>query len=408
MFEIKKTVLKIVEIIIINFIVYYIFVHILSVKEEFLSLNLHPLILVVLIISLRYGMVYGIITATFSSLIYLYVYYLLGRDLYILFVDFMYYKFLLMFYLTAIIIGKFKDKYRNEKIKLNNRIVELEQYYKKVKEENKNYEMMHKELKHQVIGAEHSLLSLYDIAKSLQTLDPEDVFTKVIGVYTKFINAEEISIYTREKNDLLRLKIRYGNIENDKSSIDINDVYDYRPVIKEKRAVKRTKNSHNDFSIFTAPVLDEKGEVIAVISIDSIAFERVTDYNFTLFKVITDWVNQSLNYAIEYAKNSEDSKYQRSNIVSYKKFTSLDSIHKERYSSFKLEYCKLSYRLSGEDSEQLKEMVSKKIRRVDYVSYDREKDKLFVLLPATKKKYVNLIIDKLQARCNINFEVNNV
>lgn len=405
--NVKEKIIKIVEIIILNLLVFFFFNQFLPIKEEFFSLNIHPLVVVVLIFALRYGLLYAVLSATCASLVYLFFYYYLGRDLFIFFIDFHYYKFPLIFYFTAIIFGRFKDQYENEKMMMKNQILELEHNAKRLKEENDNYEFMYKELKMQIIGAEHSLLSLYDIAKSLQTLEPEDVFTKAIGIFIKFIKVEVMSIYTVEKNGMLRLKIRYGNSEDDKSSIDINRIPDYQKVVNEKIALKRTRNSHDDFPLFAAPVINEKGDVIAITCVEGLAFERVTDYIFTLFKVITEWVNQSLNYAIEYSDKIQDATDNSMNIVSFEKFKSIKVIHKERLNAFNLEYCILKYSLNGENANELVKQISASIRRVDYVTFDEEHKDIYLLFPATKKKHLSFIQNKLNIKCNINLVIEN-
>lgn len=128
--------------------------------------------------ALRYGNYLGLISATISSLVYVYVYYLLGKDLYIFLIDFSYYKFLLMFYLSAVILGRFKENYEFQLKNMNLEFDLLKKSYADLQESYEKSVFIREQMKRQIIGAQYSIISLFEAASSLVKLNPEEVYTE--------------------------------------------------------------------------------------------------------------------------------------------------------------------------------------------------------------------------------------
>ncbi|MEA3423388.1 MAG: hypothetical protein U9Q80_06320 [Bacillota bacterium] len=315
----RKAIFGIVESVLLTLIVYFIFFYINPIRENFLFMNIQPLLIVVVAISLRYGNYIGVFSALLAILAYMYAYHSIGRDLYLFVIDFSYYKFLLMFFLSAVIFGRFKDDYdfkaNNKKLEYDNLLAsydELLDGYEKLK-------FIKEELRKRVVGAEYSIVSLYEIASSLETHNSEEIYTEVINLLNKYIKATEISIYTvDESGKYLRLKIQHGHDELIPTSIEVENLECYQRITKTLKPSKII--DEEGCPLLVGPIIRD-GKVIAVVNIDALEFEMVTDYSFNIFKVIVDWVTKALIQAYEVEEMKKDRNYfKNTKIMKYENY----------------------------------------------------------------------------------------
>lgn len=385
------------ETLFLNLVIFIIFFILNPVQQDFIHMNLHPLLLIAAFMSMRYGNYLGILSATICSITFISSYYLLGKDLYLFFTDFSHYKFLLMFYLAAILLGRFKDNYdyklqdKEEKYKdLKGRFDKLEQNYEKTK-------FIKEKLKEQIIGTEESILSLYEIASSLETLDPEEIYTEVMEVLAKFLKAEVVSIYVLDDNyDFLRLKLRMGGESKLKKSIDLKETSHLKPVIKDKKVIKKDKKKYgSQFPLLSAPIMNE-GEVIGLINIEKMDFEMITDYSYNLFEVIVDWTNKALARALTVEKQVDNEKYYKdTNIMRYEEFQNRLAEEKRRKEKYNMVYGLLKLKKGEFKLGNLDKKLNKLIRDVDIVAYDKQEDIIYLLFPATHDKFIPKIKNRI-------------
>ncbi|SHG94331.1 GAF domain-containing protein [Tepidibacter thalassicus] len=393
------------ENILLNAIVFFIFFKINPVKENFINMNIHPLVIVVTAMALIYGNYLGIMSALIASVTFIYAYYLLGRDLYLFFIDYSYYKFLLMFFICAFVFGKFKDNcdFKVDNLKLKNEI--LRKNYEDLKEGYEKLRFIKEELRKQIVGAEYSIVSLYEIASKLETLDSEEIYTEIMYILSKFLKARTMSIYTvSDDNKYLRLKLKKGEDKIIPNSIKISDKFCYKKLINGKITIKRNGECENEFPLLSGPIVKDN-KVIAVINIESMDFEMVTEYSFNLFKVIVDWINRALAQAIEVESKLNKKKYYKdTNIMKYEFFKERLDEEKERKRRYNLDYGFLKFKNNDVSIKYLDSQLSKLIRNVDVVAYDEKNDILYILLPATPSNMSYIIEKRILEGFNFKLE----
>ncbi len=405
--KLKKFIKCTLETIAVDIAILLFFLRINPVLEEFFSLNMHPFVMVSAAAALRYGNYLGVISASVTSIIFIYTYSFLGRDMYLFFVDFENYKFLIMFFLTAVVLGRFKDNYTynmemsSEKHRLlNEKYKDLEQLYDKNR-------FINKELKKQIVDSENSIISLYEIATSLDSLDPEEIYTQTMGIMARFLGARTVSIYiVNENRDFLRLKLRMGEGTGLANSIDIKNMPCVKRIIDEKQTVKYgdSMSCINNSAIMGAPIVYE-GKTIALINLEDVEFERVTDYSYYLFKLITEWINKALAQAISIEGHINSHKYyEDTRIMKYNEFKERLEEEKKRKIRFGLEYGLLKFSSLGQGIQSTDKSLSRLIRDVDVVGYDESNGEVYLLLPATPQKVTHIVEERLKGELEIELE----
>lgn len=366
--------------------------------DAFLIASPHPFTIIAAMIGIRYGNYVGIMGAVVCSLFYGMVYQDQFGEILSLLGDITYYKYILSIFWAAVILGIFKDNYEVVTQRLNNRIILLETSLEKLGRKYEESLAVNKDLKKQIIGAEHSILSLYEIASNLDSLDPESVYTETMGILKKFVNATTVSIYTvdRKNADLLRLKLRMGKvIGKDIRTIDTMHSNGFKRVVGNLEILKWNDTDEADFPLMSAPIQHDDS-VIAVINIEDMDFDVLSEYAFNLFKVIVEWVSRSIGQAIFVETQLREDKYlEETNFLKYSEFESRLTQERRRESEFGLEFLYLKYHLTESEFEDVHGNLSSFMRSVDVFSYEDESNTIHILLPATPPSAFNIINERI-------------
>lgn len=391
----KKLTLCFAETLVINVVIYYIYFMMQSNQDVYLQLNPHPLFLLSIAMGIRYGNYLGLVSAIISSAFYMKVFIDIHGDFLLLVSYFRNYKYILLFFWSAMIFGVFKDNHDRNIEKL---VEENKTSTNNYKQLNKTYKLtckVHEELKKQVINSEESILYLYEIASRLETLEQEEIYTETLGILSKFLKADSVSVFTyNEVSGYLRLKIRIGELAKKNRSMLVKDSPGFSKVVFEKQVVRWKDVIEENFPIMSAPII-QSGKVLAIVNIEHMDFDRLSEYAFQLFKLIIDWVNKALEHAI-YVDGLRESKYfDGMNLMRYEAF--LDRLKEEerRKKEFGMEYGLLKYKVNNMSLEVVDERMKKFLRTVDVFSYDSENELLYILLPATPISMLSIIEERI-------------
>ncbi len=368
--------------------------------EQLLQANPHPFIIIAAVMGLRYGNYVGMISATLTSATYVLLYHIHVGHYWALFQDINYYKFILAIYWAGVVLGIFKDNYSSLNERLNNRIFQLERALEKLGRQYASSMAVNDDLKKQIIGAEYSILSLYEIAQKLDSLNPEAVYTETMGILTRFLKAKSVSIYIVDprNHDFLRLKIRMGATHQDKRSIDVAHSEGFKRVVLDRQVVKWSDTDEDDFPLMSAPLTHE-GKVIAVINVEDMDFDVLSEYAYNLFKVIVEWVDKSIGQAIFVESQLQEDRFHAG--TRFMKFTDFqDRVEEEkkRYREFGMEYMLLKYELSGVTLEDVSQTISGFLRAVDIFSFDPITNHIHILLPATPHSAFDIINERVMSK----------
>ena len=200
-----KTIFRcLLESIVYTILVLLIFYFLPYTKKEFLILNLHPLEVVVALMSLRYGTYLGILSSFIAIFGYIFAYLHSGNDMILFLLKFQYYKFFLMFLFTAMVLGKFKLNYKNREEDLKKGFEHLENNFQEEKEKNQQLLDINISLKNQIIRSGGSIVSFHNLKKGLLQSKKEELYEKILEIFRQLLACEVCSIYTLVDNKLIR------------------------------------------------------------------------------------------------------------------------------------------------------------------------------------------------------------
>ncbi len=384
-------------------LIYYIYFARLPFKDPFFTMNVHPLLMVTVVLSLWYGNFLGLLSAGVMSLFFTVAYFAAGKNLYFLVTDFQYYKFYLMFFLAAVVFGRFRDNYENRLDALKTEQKQLNEDYGKLKAIYEKTKFIKDELKKQIIGAEESILSLYEIASSLEAVSSEEIYSELMGIMVRFLKAKTVSVYSLSpRNAMLRLKVRFGGESNLPLSIDTKKIIYYDLMIMNQDAHKKTDAHDNETPLMSAPII-HNGSVIGVVNIEDMEFDNITDYTFNLFKIIMDWSNKAIVRALT-LEGYGNQWYKKTGLLKIEPFLERVEIEKKRYDKYGMKHTVLVYTRSSFTLTDVENKMRSVIRDVDVLAYNSETDTIHLLLPATPYEAIPLIEERIQKKFNFKLD----
>lgn len=200
----------------------------------------------------------------------------------------------------------------------------------------------------------------------------------------------------RKNADLLRLKLRMGKvIGKDIRTIDTMHSNGFKRVVGNLEILKWNDTDEADFPLMSAPIQHDDS-VIAVINIEDMDFDVLSEYAFNLFKVIVEWVSRSIGQAIFVETQLREDKYlEETNFLKYSEFESRLTQERRRESEFGLEFLYLKYHLTESEFEDVHGNLSSFMRSVDVFSYEDESNTIHILLPATPPSAFNIINERI-------------
>lgn len=392
----NKMVGCLLESLVYSFLIYLIFFKYLRFGDSFLEMNLHPLVIMVGFIALKYGAYLGLIGSFIATGVYLYTYLSLGNDLGLFFISVDYYKFFLIFLFVNLVLGKFKNIFDEKIEELNNEKHQLSKKYREERDKNLELTILSNKLKNQIVNSRHSLITLYHIKNSLKNKNIEQVYTEIMILFKDFLECESASIYKLVDDKRLVNILSFGNRTLD-YSIDFESeiAKQFREVYKSRKPQEYPLNIALKTPIYVAPIFD-RDKIIGFINVEKLSFNVKERYTFELFKIIVEELRDAM---VEILKRVEveNSKYyieSAPKILQKEYFDSVVAENKRREEILKESYVLLEAKNKGFTPKEISDALSDKIEGNIYITADGKY--IQVLFSMTKKEKIDSLILKLK------------
>ena len=281
------------ESVVYTILVLLIFYFLPYTKKEFLVLNLHPLEIMVALMSLRYGTYLGILSSFIAISGYIFAYLHSGNDMILFLLKFQYYKFFLMFLFTAMILGKFKLNYKNREEDLKKGFEHLENSFQEEKEKNQQLLDINISLKNQIIRSGGSIVSFHNLKRELLQLKKEELYEKILEIFRQLLACEVCSMYTLADNKLTR-RFEIGKSKMEREILlDTKEGERFLEVSKKSTSLNFPFDITGKQPIFIGPLYNEKN-IMGFLEIENFSYTTGEKYNFELFKILMEEINEIL------------------------------------------------------------------------------------------------------------------
>jgi nucleoside-diphosphate-sugar epimerase len=364
----------------------------IPVKE--LNYLVDPSLLYIIIIGIVYGTLHSVIAVALSSLLYIFSSFESGKDIISLFYDsnslLRIAIYLIVGYLVGYAIdarGRALKDMENKLDTANGKLEFVTQVYNETK-------TVKDELQKQIRMSGDSLTKVYGIIKELDTLSPEKVYSSAVQVLERIMKTKSIAIYSiNSAGSYARLIASSASISaHIAKSRRIDDNPDIKRII-ETGELYVNMDFNPDMPSMMAPVKDN-GVVVALLSVVSSDFEKMSLYYTNFFKIVSEFISSSLTRAIRYNEATRDLRYVESTKIL--KFESFREVLDNKIRASEEEVS--SYVLLKIDAEgelrALGSSIEGSIREMDYMGLGKD-GMLYVVLTNTREDEAGYVIRRL-------------
>ncbi|MDQ6602889.1 MAG: hypothetical protein M3Z19_09185 [Chloroflexota bacterium] len=165
------------------------------------------------------------------------------------------------------------------------------------------------ELEKQIIGQPDSVMTLYEVAKGLETLHRDDLYPAMLGLIQRFMAAEDCVCYrmdghmVRAVASLPKRPHTADEPPHIPSGLIAQAVRERRVVTVRDRLLTHGPEALRGEAVLVAgPLLDRDGAVIGVVAIERLPFTKLTPTSVRLFGLVLDWGAAALQNATRYAE----------------------------------------------------------------------------------------------------------
>ena len=264
----------------------------------------HPFEIVVLLVAGRYGFLYGTSTAIFAFLAYYAV--LLYRDGFSsFFPEEFSFIWPSVFLFSGMVIGELRDD-EHRRLEDRERQLELE------REQTRNsviqiniLETALSELEKRFLLQPETVSTLYDIARSINIADMNNLPHALLSGIQRFAKIETASLYKRTRNHW-ELTGSLGTFSR-RSEIPLGEGVFGRALTTGKLIILQDLFEHQSPNpeettsqdsalqpLITLPIRDSRKEILWIITVESIPFLRITPETLRMLEIIGDWAGTQL------------------------------------------------------------------------------------------------------------------
>jgi diguanylate cyclase (GGDEF)-like protein len=391
----------------------------------FIGLNPHPYLIVVLLMSGRFGLREGLISAVLASLI-LSIYVFLENRPFFTFELLTQTPILLAYasyFLAAFIVGEmrgFSKSYERDLVRQNQ---ELRQQKARLEEQLEIVTQIKEELENRIIGQEQTVLSLYQATKALETLDEKEFYQALTQLTARFTGATRVTLFMIDySTETLQPVAQYGwedesrlevTLPLDEGIFDLVLRYNQLLTIKEisddpEKLRIWEKSTHRAYVYVPISMVSV---TVGILTVDDIPFLKLNISTIRILSLIAELAVPALKNIIKYQDLQEMVRVDPvTGLPKYEWFLTMAEAEfkrTERYGQnlslllIELEGLNEIERQYGHDArvEALKWFTHKlrsMLRSVDIIGRGEEDSQFVVALPMSGVEAALMVIDRIR------------
>lgn len=384
------------EIFIINFTLFLLDITLKYFGYVFVEPN--PYFIFTLFVAVRYGINYSLISGAISTfLMFFSVYLNVNKDFFNVIINWDVLKIPLFIFSFGLIIGFFRDMYKQQIDLKDEQIELLKEKIKSLEEDIRKYQNVTDDLEHKLVLEKQGVSLLVDRLKDIEYDNEEDIFNEAIDLVSDFINAKSVSIYTLSKNNFLRLKVRKGpqflpNSFPLEKSVVISLA---REIGSANANVLYLTEADYDFEFepAMAVAIKYREKILGFILVEIIDPEKINKNTEIYLKILADWLSTLL---LSSSELNEKSNLPYWSIENYN--TILEKIE-ERRVRFNIPYSIIIAKVKNENISY--EKLRSYIRDTDYLFYDEKNKEIRIILASSAQDGLNRVLENMKKHENI-------
>ncbi|ANC78642.1 hypothetical protein ABE65_018300 [Fictibacillus phosphorivorans] len=397
MYNNKNSWIKWSELLVVSAILYIIDLFVFSFSE----LSASPYAILVLLIGIRYGILYGLFISGIILSLHIVNAWSSKEDIYsfIFFGNFSIFAiiYLLTAYISGIYATRYRERYEDKEAEREELQVQLEQAVTTLYTVNETNDVLEKK----VLASEMTMINVY---KMLQALDQDHVemfINEVAKTLETYYGAKSLGVYHVDQSlRALRVKVRKGEEKLLPQTIFIDSApMFYERLIKDESITIRRITDEENAPLLAAPI-KINNQIRQIIVIQELDLSRLSNEGLSMLHMLIEIISEQLTKTWHKSEQQEQQQYyQHTKVFKPSSFKERIEIEKARLIEFQVPYCYVHFKtkpLANSDLQILETSLRKYLREIDLVAYYPRSNNLIILLPGTSKDHVKVIEDRLQ------------
>jgi len=349
----------------------------------------------IVILGTMHGLPYGMAAAGLSSISWLIAKMMSGTSLLTIFYEPTNWLAFVFFFLIGALCGyvriKSDDtiKWQGEKVDLlEEKLIFTRKLYTDTFSEKRD-------LKKQIIGSKDSFGKIFDVTRSLDTVEPRELYLRIMETFEDILENKSISVYSVSENSTFgRLEVASRDIIGGVArSVSLDR---YRPIIDGLGdEIWRNVDLEPGLPMYAAGVY-RAGKLLLLIFIWHAEPTQRSLYYVNLLRIMRDLAQMSLLRAYDYNQVTYDLQYiEGTHILNTEAFERELENFMQLAEKKVFSYVQLEVDFSGKSYSEISEMLVKKIRVNDVMGINAE-GKLRVLLAQATTDDLKFILPRFE------------
>ncbi len=284
--------------------------HTFFAGDRFWGVHPHPFFFIVLLVSVQYGAVEGLVSALLASTALL-----SGnipeqnftQDLYEYSIHIGHQP--IIWSVSAILIGGFRDRYIEEQRDLGKKLIHSQKQVQVFSKACEISDMERKRLETHVSGQSSFLLSLHQTALDMDAVGPEQILDNILEITQRVTKSEKCSWYVLD-NSVLETSSQLGwEIDESYSRVFTALSPLFQEIIGNKRTLAITNKEDeiilDNQGVMAGPITSPNtGKVYGMLKIERLNFVSLNVKSVQTFKQLCDWMGTLLDPAPTLSKEN--------------------------------------------------------------------------------------------------------
>ena len=289
--------------------------HYVFAGDRFASVQPHPFWIIILLMAAQYGTGEALL-ATVACTAALLVGHIpdqpIDQDIYAYLLDL--FRNPILWLITVVFIGEIGRRHRNRIADLTFRLAAAEEQVGTLDEAYRNIAAAKSRLEVRVAGQMKTVVSLYQAARAIDRLAPEEVLSGVDQIIRTILDPQQYSVFLLEDGRLRPLITEGWERPEQYSRRFEADSALFHAVIGQQRLLNATQPEDLDIlageGVIAGPLLSaDTGEVFGMIKIEQIRFLDLTLSTLENFRVTCDWIATAYAHALRFRRAEAGAAY---------------------------------------------------------------------------------------------------
>jgi len=260
----------------------------------------NPFLVVILLATVRYGTYWGYYATIASSL------YILLTPPYSVSGLLLRTPVVALFFAMLLLFSQLQEKYAARIKRLES---EIDEGKKRLAELNQSYEVtlfLKDTYEKQILTQTRSMADLYRDAQKMYVLEKDALFTEVLNLVKKYVEAQRCSLYTVSGSEMhLVCHLGYQEYDEKPRTVIPLDDEPYRIVYETREMVAITEEQFKQsllshFPVYSCPLRTSDDQIMAIVNVDSISLLKYNQISKKTFSLLCEWSSKAVENVVSY------------------------------------------------------------------------------------------------------------